>query len=83
MEDEREEILEIEKPEEKIRKRFTSPRVLVRYYYKEFMKKAESEKNRIHKADTTEDIFRKYQDKYIANFVGSEQVIPLTYKIKQ
>ena len=66
LEDEREEILEIEKPEEKIRKRFTSPRVLVRYYYKEFMKKAESEENRIDKADTTEDISRKYQDKYIA-----------------
>ena len=65
LEDERQEILEIEKPEEKLRKRFTSPRILVRYYYKEFMKKAESEENRIHKADTTEDISRKYQDKYI------------------
>ena len=28
-------------------------------------------------------IISKYQDKYIANFVESEEVIPLTYEIKQ
>ena len=60
----REEILEIKEPEEKVKKRFTSPRVLVRYYYKSFMKKAESEEYQIQKADTTEDISRKYQDKH-------------------
>lgn len=66
LEDEREEILDIQEPQEKVKKRFTSPRVLVRYYYKIFMKKAESEGNRIQKADTTEDISRKYQDKHIS-----------------
>ncbi len=64
LEDVREEILEIKEPEEKVKKRFTSPRVLVRYYYKSFMKKAESEEYQIQKADTTEDISRKYQDKH-------------------
>lgn len=66
LEDEREEILDIQEPKEKIKKRFTSPRILVRYQYKEFMKKAESEENRIQRADTTEDISRKYQGKYIS-----------------
>ena len=63
LEDEREEILDIVEPEVKVRKRFSSPKVLVRYYYKAFIKKAESEENRIQKADTTEDISRKYRNK--------------------
>ena len=67
LEDEREEILDIQKPEVKVKKHFSSSKGLVRYYYKEFMKKAESEEVLIQKADTTKDISRKYQQKHTSS----------------
>ena len=60
LEDERETISDFAEPEAKLKKNSTSPRVVVRYYYCKFMKKAETEEKRIHKADTTDDIEKKY-----------------------
>ena len=60
LEDERETISDFAEPEAKLKKNSTSPRVVVRYYYRKFMKKAETEEKRIHKADTTDDIEKKY-----------------------
>lgn len=80
LEDEREEILDVQKPETKVRKRFTSSKVMARYYYKEFMKKAESEEQRIHKADTTEEICRKYQVKHVQKSKADVEWITAIYR---
>lgn len=63
LEDEREEILDIEAPNTRAKKNSYSPKLQVRYYYKSFMKKAESEEQRIHRADTTDSIEEKYISK--------------------
>lgn len=63
LEDEREEILDTEAPNTRVKKNSSSPKLQVRYYYKSFMKKAESEEQRIHRADTTDSIEEKYISK--------------------
>lgn len=79
IEDEREEITQIATPEKKLKKHFVSPKIQVRYYYRIFMKKAQTEEYKIRKSDTTEDISNKYK-RHNAGKSVDEQTIKLIYR---
>lgn len=49
-----------------LKKHFAPPDIQIRYYYKEFMKKSETEKQRLKDSDTTTDIMCKYLHKQSA-----------------
>ena len=70
IEDEREEYYEEVPAEQVIKKRSVHPEIVIRYYYREFMKKSEAKKHKLKASDTTEQIFGKYQ---IWNDVTPEQ----------
>lgn len=58
--EEREDSTEESTAMERLKKHFAPPDIQIRYYYKEFMKKSETERLRLIDADTTQDIMNKY-----------------------
>lgn len=53
-----------------LKKHFAPPDIQIRYYYKEFMKKSESDHRRVAESDTTADIRKHYLDKQADNSNG-------------
>ena len=60
IEDEREEYFEEVPVQQVIKKRSVHPELVIRFYYREFMKKSETKKHRLETSDTTADILEKY-----------------------
>ena len=60
IEDEREELDEVEPPVKKLKKHSIHPDIVVRYYYLKFMELANSEKAKVMRSDTTDEIRKKY-----------------------
>jgi len=60
IEDEREEFYEEIPEAEVLKKHSPRPDIVIRYYYREFMKKTESKKNKLECSDTTKDILGKF-----------------------
>ncbi len=58
--EEREDSVENYETATRLKKHFAPPDIQIRYYYKEFMKKSDSEKHRLKDSDTTKDIMGKY-----------------------
>lgn len=61
IEDEREEFHDEITAEKALRKHFVRPEIIIRFYYREFMKKSETKKHKLEDSDTTKEIFAKYQ----------------------
>ena len=61
MEDDREDCFEEVALKEVLKKRFVRPEIVIRYYYREFMKKSEAKKHRLEASDTTKEILTKYK----------------------
>jgi len=61
IEDAREEFYDEVPVEEAIKKRSARSEIVIRYYYREFMKKSETKKHRLEASDTTNEILTKYQ----------------------
>lgn len=79
---EREE-LEGERPEEqKIKKRSRHPDLVVRYYYREFMKKAETRTIQVQDSDTTAEIAEKYKKKNHAKPENAEEITKIYRKVR-
>jgi len=62
IEDEREDCFEEVTLKEVLKKRFVRPEIIIRYYYREFMKKSEAKKHKLEISDTTKEILVKYQE---------------------
>ena len=62
IEDEREDCFEEVTLKEVLKKRFVRPELIIRYYYREFMKKSEAKKHSLKLSDTTTEILSKYQE---------------------
>ena len=60
IEDEREECYDEVTLKDVLKKRFVRPEIVIRYYYREFMKKSEAKKHKLEVSDTTQEIFTKY-----------------------
>lgn len=60
IEDEREELLEIEPPATKLKKRSLQPEIVVRFYYRAFMRKVDTKTRNVLRSDTTAEIAEKY-----------------------
>lgn len=85
IEDEREECYDEVTLKEVLKKRFVRPEIVIRYYYREFMKKAETKKYRLEPSDTTKEIFVKYQewnDVTPEQTVQAEEVTALYQKVR-
>lgn len=61
IDDEREDCFEEVTLKEVLRKRFVRPEIVIRYYYREFMKKSEAQKHKLEVSDTTKEILAKYK----------------------
>ena len=61
IEDAREDFYDEVPVEEVIKKRSLRPEIVIRYYYREFMKKSEAKKHKLEISDTTNEILTKYQ----------------------
>jgi len=61
IEDEREDCYDEVAVEEGLKKRSLRPEIVIRYYYREFMKKSETKKHKLKASDTTNEILTKYQ----------------------
>ena len=61
IEDAREDFYDEVPVEEVIKKRSVRPEIVIRYYYREFMKKSEAKKHKLEISDTTNEILTKYQ----------------------
>ena len=61
IEDDREDCFEEVALKEVLKKRFVRPEIVIRYYYREFMKKSEAKKHRLEASDTTKEILTKYK----------------------
>ena len=61
IEEEREECYDEIKVGEVIKKRSARPEIVIRYYYREFMKKSEAKKHKLEVSDTTNEILTKYR----------------------
>lgn len=61
IEDAREDFYDEVPVEEVIKKRSVRPEIVIRYYYREFMKKSETKKHKLEISDTTNEILAKYQ----------------------
>ncbi len=61
IEDEREEYYDEVPAEQEIKKRSVRPEIVIRYYYREFMKKSEAKKHKLEASDTTKEILTKYK----------------------
>lgn len=72
IEDEREECYDEVTLEKVIKKRSVRPEIVVRYYYREFMKKSEAKKYSLIASDTTKEILAKYKN---WNDVTPEQIV--------
>ena len=72
IEDDREDCFEEVALKEVLKKRFVRPEIVIRYYYREFMKKSEAKKHRLEASDTTKEILTKYKT---WNDVTPEQTI--------
>lgn len=70
IEDEREDCYDEVAREQVLKKRFVHPEIVIRYYYREFMKKSEGRKHKLEASDTTKEILAKYK---AWNNVTSEQ----------
>lgn len=66
----------------KIKKRSLRPEVVVRYYYREFMKKAESRTIELAESDTTEEIKEKYKKKANAKPEKAEEITRIYRKTR-
>lgn len=60
LEDEREELLEVEPPATKLRKRSLQPEIVVRFHYRAFMRKVDNKTRNVLRSDTTAEIAKKY-----------------------
>lgn len=61
IEDEREDCFEEVTLKEVLKKRSLRPEIVIRYYYREFMKKSDTKKHKLEISDTTNEILTKYQ----------------------
>lgn len=61
IEDEREECYDEVTLKDVLKKRFVRPEIVIRYYYREFMKKSEAKKHKLEVSDTTKEILAKYK----------------------
>lgn len=61
VEDEREELLEVEPPATKLKKRSLQPEIVVRFYYRSFMRKVDTKTRNVLRSDTTAEIAEKYE----------------------
>lgn len=61
IEDEREDCYDEVAVHKELKKRFVRPEIVIRYYYREFMKKSEAKKHRLEASDTTKEILTKYK----------------------
>ena len=61
IEDEREDCYDEVTVGEVIKKRSVRPEIVIRYYYREFMKKSEAKKHKLKASDTTKEILSKYE----------------------
>lgn len=85
IEDEREEFYEEVPAEQVLKKRSVRPEIVIRYYYREFMKKSEAKKHKLEASDTTKDILTKYKewnDVIPEQTVGAEEATLLYQKTR-
>lgn len=61
IEDEREDFYEEVAVKKVLRKRSLHPEIVIRFYYREFMKKSEKARHKLEASDTTKEILSKYQ----------------------
>ena len=61
VEDEREDSYDEVAVHKELKKRFVRPEIIIRYYYREFMKKSEAKKHKLEVSDTTKEILAKYR----------------------
>ena len=61
IEDEREDCYDEVAVHKELKKRFVRPEIVIRYYYREFMKKSEAKKYKLEASDTTKEILAKYK----------------------
>lgn len=82
IEDEREELLETEPPMVKLRKRSVHPELVVRYYYRTFIKFVDGKKQKISRYDTTADIADKHGKMYPQKAVQVEELTEIYRKAR-
>ncbi len=76
---------DMEEPDEQVQKpcrHSVHPELVVRFYYREFMKKAESKAQSVELSDTTEEIEEKYKKKVSANPENAEEIKQLYRSIR-
>ena len=61
IEDERKDCYDEVTLEKTVKKHSVHPEIVIRYYYREFMKKSEGKKQKLEASDTTEEILTKYK----------------------
>ena len=60
VDDEREELLEVDPPATKLKKRSLQPEMVVRFHYRVFMRKVDTKTKNVLRSDTTAEIAEKY-----------------------
>lgn len=73
IEDEREDCYEEVAREQVLKKYSLRPEIVIRYYYRRFMKKSETKKRKLETSDTTKDILAKYHAENCATPEQSEE----------
>lgn len=79
IDEKREESIEDYAIPERLKKHFAPPDIQIRFYYKKFMKKANSENARLTIADTTRDISDKYLKSQQLKHNSSEKTLEQTH----
>lgn len=82
IEDEREELDEVEPPVKKLKKHSIHPELVVRYYYLKFMESANSEKAKVMRSDTTEEIRKKFLLKKSDKAAETKELTELYQKVR-
>ncbi len=82
VEEEREELPPIEEVEKKPTRFSKDAKKIVRFYYKTFMRKAETEKQMVYKTDTTKDILGKFLLKKPEQKQQAEEVTKIYQKAR-
>lgn len=79
---EREDLLEEEEPEKKVKRSFFDPEKTVRHQYREFMKKAETKEHELVKSDTTAEIKEKYNTRASSKPETAEQITTIYRRVR-
>lgn len=80
--DEREDLDEVVETKKKLKKHSLHPDLVIRYYYREFMKKAEWAENRVYESDTTEDIAAKFLARKPMKKEEAEEITSIYRKVR-